>query len=83
MSTDRVESDVTIVVFKDQTHLSVFDDDGDTRNYIIKHRDGLFYDEAVKEAYKEGDDRGMNLIAEYTEINELGDPVTCLFFRWK
>ena len=83
MSTDRVESDVTIVVFKDQTDLSVFDDDEDAWNFIIKHRDGLSYDEAVKEAYKKGDDRGMNLIAEYTEINEFGDPVTCLFFRWK
>lgn len=81
MQNERVKSDVTITVFKDQTHLSVFEDD-DSRNYIIKHQHGMSYDSALKEAHNEAAERGMVFIADYSEINEFGDPVTCLFFRW-
>lgn len=77
-----MQSDATIVVFKDETHLTVFDDDGDDRKYVIKHRDGMTYDDALKEAHDEAIDRGMNFVSDYFELNEFDDPVTCLFFRW-
>ena len=83
MQSDRVKSDVTIVVFKGETHLTVFDDGLDTRNYIIKHRDGVTYDDALKDARDVAINRGMNFISDYFELNEFGDPVTCLFFRWE
>lgn len=81
MQNERVKSDLTIVVFKDQTHLTVFDNDLDSRKYVINHRDGMSYDDALKWSRDAAVARGMNFISEYSEFNEFGDPVTCLFFR--
>lgn len=69
----------TMVVFVSETHLEVFEPF--QRNYEVVHQDGTSYDSALNVARKVAKDNGFDIVNEYSEENEFGDPITCYFLE--
>lgn len=70
----------TITVFKSETHVEVFKDEGSI-HYEIVHPPGLTYEDAVAEVPCSVSKTGGRITHKYFELNEFGDPITCFFME--
>lgn len=71
----------TMVIFLSETHLEVFEPF--QRHYEIDHPANLVYETAVNAARLRAKASGFDVVDEYFEENEFGDPITCLFLEAK
>lgn len=71
----------TIVVFENETHITVFDKNGGVGNRILPH-DNASYTQAFAAVPKTVMDMGGEITATYSELNEFGQPVNCFFVNF-
>lgn len=69
----------TMVIFLSETHLEVFEPF--QRHYEIDHPADLVYETAVSAGRNRAKKHGFEIVNEYFEENEFGDPITCLFLE--
>lgn len=68
----------TMVVFVSETHLEIFEPI--ERHYEIMN-EGVNYDSALRIAKRVAKAYGFDIVNEYSEFNEFGDPITCYFLE--
>lgn len=69
----------TVSVFHNETHIDYFDLGID--RLIMENPKHWDYEKSLSSARRLVDSIGMAIDSEYSEYNEFGDPITCLFIR--
>ena len=70
----------TLIVFVSETHLEIFEPI--ERHYEVMN-EGVNYDDALVIAKNTAKSFGFDIVNEYSEFNEFGDPITCYFLERK
>ena len=68
----------TLTVFVSETHLEIFEPI--ERHYEVMNG-GVNYDDALDIAKNTAKSFGFDIVSEYSESNEFGDPITCYFLE--